>query len=47
MFFLVLIQKSLFIQPRRRLSWWLLAIVFVVGFVLLAHGCHGDADHEL
>jgi hypothetical protein len=31
---------------RWRLYWWLPAAL-ILGFVLVAHGCHGDEDHEL
>lgn len=39
--------QRLSLNRPRRVNRWLLFILFVIGFVLLAHGCHGDADHEL
>jgi hypothetical protein len=34
--------------PARRVNWWsLLAGLLLAGYLLFAHGCHGDADTEL
>jgi hypothetical protein len=43
----VVLQALSWIRLHRRFNRWLLAFLFVAGFVLLAHGCHGDGDHEL
>jgi hypothetical protein len=34
--------------PTRRVNWWsLFAGLLLAAYLLLAHGCHGDADTEL
>ncbi len=34
-------------HSRGQFNRWLFIILLIVGAVLLAHGCHADADHEL
>jgi hypothetical protein len=36
-------------QPRRprRTRWFWLPLLLLAGYLLVAHGCHGDEDNEL
>jgi hypothetical protein len=35
-------------EPARRLGWWrYVAALLLGGYLLFAHGCHGDEDNEL
>jgi hypothetical protein len=34
-------------EKRPRGSWGLVVLLFLAGYVLFAHGCHGDEDYEL
>ena len=33
--------------PRPRRVWFLVCVLLLGGFLLLAHGCHGNEDNEL
>jgi hypothetical protein len=44
---MIFVLQRLSLIRSHRLNRWLLLAVFVIAFALFAHGCHGDADHEL
>ena len=35
------------LEEKARAPWGLVVVVLVAGYLLFAHGCHGDEDNEL
>lgn len=33
--------------PRPLRPWFIVGLLLLLGLLILAHGCHGDEDHEL
>jgi hypothetical protein len=34
-------------EPTTRCGWLFLPLLLLAGYLLFAHGCHGDEDNEL
>jgi hypothetical protein len=41
------VENSTDREPRSLRPWFIVGLLLLLGLLILAHGCHGDDDHEL